>query len=226
MAKSPIRRRPIRAKKPERVEVAEMELTAAQRQMITAVNYITEHPQYPNIIAAIRMGTSNGDIADHFLEKGHFNIARKTALLYLSAFRRAKPQLCKPRDIEEGENPNNLKDYDHIFDGNALALTEETELLKLIQLQKSRVSIDFEAERRIGKLFSTTQKEIQVLGELVEKLAKVRGTIKPASQNINNFNLSDDEVRDGIAAIRADEAQRKVIQNTVNDIMQKVRPKV
>jgi hypothetical protein len=97
--------------------------------------------------------------------------------------------------------------------------------MKLIQLQKSRIAIDFDAERRIGKLFSTTQKEIQVLGELIEKVAKVRGTIKPSS-SVMNFNLSDDEVRDGIAAIRADEAQRKIIQNTVNDIMQKVRPKV
>jgi hypothetical protein len=192
------------------------EMTASEKFDHYAVSYISRHSQYPHVLGAIRLGTGNSDIADHFINRGHFtDISRKTLVNYLSAFRRNKPELCKPTD-----GSTTLMDYDHLFDGNALSMTEEVELLKLIALQKSRIAIDFQAERNIGKLFNTTAKEVQVLGELVERLAKIKGTIKPASATGASVN-DDESVRAGIDAIRQDEAQRQVIRSAVNDIMKK-----
>jgi hypothetical protein len=109
--------------------------------------------------------------------------------------------------------------YDHLFDGNAAILTSETELAKLIALQKVRVSIDFASERNIGKLFNTTHKEVQVLGELIEKYARLRmGKTLNTAAGINA--VSDHEIRDGVQNIQHDEEKRAALTNAIFNLMQ------
>ena len=168
MSKAPnIRRRRIRAKPSTREERSAEALTAYERQTKVALNYVNNHPQYPTIVGMMRMGTSNGDIADFFIERGDFQVNRKTAISYLSMFRKANPSVCKPT-----ENDTDILNYDHLFDGNRAMVTAEVEMAKLIQLQKARISIDFNSERSIGKLFNTTHKEVAILGELLEKIGR------------------------------------------------------
>ena len=204
-------------------------LTSAQKQDLAAVNFVMHHPHYLNILGAIRLGTTNADIADHFIQAGYFTINRKTAMTYLACFRRVRPDLCKPTNDESAAHSTNaLKDYDHLFDGNVLALSTETELLKLIAVQKARVAIDFNSERNIGKLFNTTSKEVEVLGGLFEKLHKIKnGTGTNAlAQGGAVFAGNEDEIKDGLQALKHDEASRNAMSGMIHDIMRGVKGSV
>ena len=216
MSKKPnIRRRRIRPKPTTKQEREEKTLSAYERQTLVATNFIMNHNQYPTIIAMTRLGTSNADIADFFLERGEFNVNRKTAVSYLSMFRRAHPGLCKPVDPDKTDG---IVSYDHLFDGNAAMLTSETELAKLIALQKARVSIDFTSERSIGKLFNTTHKEVQILGDLIEKYAKLR-TGKTGGVSPGVFAAPDEDVRDGVQNIKHDEERRAALTNAIYNLV-------
>jgi hypothetical protein len=211
MSKTPnIRRRRIRPKPSTREERQAEALTAYERQTKVALNYINNHQQYPTIVGMMRMGTSNGDIADFFIERGDFQVNRKTAISYLSMFRKANPSVCKPTEDDD-------LSYDHLFDGNRALVTAETELAKLIQLQKTRIAIDFKSERSIGKLFNTTHKEVAVLGELLEKYTKVR--IGKGSGGVSSSVPLSEDVKDGVQNIRHDEEKRNALTNALFNLL-------
>jgi len=223
MSKKPLPRLR-RVKTKSRQETAQQDgepLSAAERQELQAIHWIMHHPQYPNLLSAIRMGTTNADIADHFIERGYVTVARKTIMIYLAAFRRKCPDLCKPR---EGNNSQfGLRDYDHLFDGNMTAMTIEVEMSKLIAVQKQRIAIDYITERSIGKLFSGTQKEVQVLGELFERFHKIKAEGKGISgHGVSIFSGHEDEIKDGIANIRQDEIDRGITSEAIKHIVRGV----
>lgn len=204
-------------------------LSAAERQELAAIQWIMHHSQYPNILSSIRMGTTNADIADHFIERGYFQITRKTAMIYLAAFRRKCPDLCKPRSGMFGQgrdadgNAVDLRDYDHLFDGNMAAMSLEVEMTKLILVQKQRIAIDYQNERTMGKLFQTTAKEVQVLGELMERFHKVKnGGNGSGSGGAGAFTGNEDEIRDGLAAIRQDERDRRITSDAIKQVVRGV----
>lgn len=205
---SNMRRRRIRPKPSTKEERQQEALTAYERQTRVALNYINKHPQYHAIVSMMRLGTSNADIADFFIERGDFQVNRKTAVSYLSMFRKANPEACKP-----SEDDNELTSYDHLFDGNKAVLTAETELAKLIALQKTRIAIDFQSERNIGKLFNTTHKEVQILADMVEKYAKLKGGVVGGA-SLAGVPL-DEGVKDGIQNIQHDEQKRNALTNAI-----------
>jgi hypothetical protein len=215
MSKTPnIRRRRIRAKPSTKEERSAEALTSYERQTKVALNYVNNHPQYPTIVGMMRMGTSNADIADFFIERGDFQVNRKTAVSYLSMFRKANPSVCKPT-----ENDSDILNYDHLFDGNRAIVTAETELAKLIQLQKARISIDFNSERSIGKLFNTTHKEVAILGELLEKYTKIRMGRGSNGAGVSSSVPLSEDVKDGVQNIRHDEEKRNVITNALFNLL-------
>jgi hypothetical protein len=215
MSKTPnIRRRKIRAKPITREERSAEALTAYERQTKVALNYINNHPQYPTIVGMMRMGTSNADIADFFIDRGDFQVNRKTAVTYLSMFRKANPSVCKPT-----ENDSDIINYDHLFDGNRAMVTAEVEMAKLIQLQKARISIDFNSERSIGKLFNTTHKEVAILGELLEKYTKIRMGKGSGGVGVSSSVPLSENVKDGVQNIRHDEEKRNVITNALFNLL-------
>lgn len=234
MTKKPLPRlRRVKTKTIKQVEAAAQPpapLSAAEKQELAAVHWIMHHAQYPNILSSIRMGTTNADIADHFIERGYFQITRKTAMIYLAAFRRKCPDLCKPRPglLGQGRDADNnavdLRDYDHLFDGNMAAMSLDVEMTKLIMVQKQRIAIDYQSERIMGKLFQTTAKEVQVLGELMERFHKIRndGGSSGAKMGAGLFSGNEDEIRDGLAAIRQDEADRRVTTDAIKQVVKGV----
>ena len=220
MSKSPnIRRRKIRprptTKQQRDKERQDEALSSYERQTITATNYILRHNQYPTIIAMMRLGNSNADIADFFLERGEFSVNRKTAITYLAMFRRSHPEICKPIDPATSDG---IVSYDHLFDGNSALVTSEVEMAKLIALQKARIAIDFTNERSIGKLFSGTHKEVQILGDLVEKYAKLRAGKGSVSPGVAAFADADD-VKDGIQNIQHDEQKRAAVSAALQELL-------
>lgn len=214
---------------PDDKDDAPKTLSSSERQELTAIHWVLHHPQYPNILASIRLGTTNADIANHFIERGYFDITRKTAMIYLAAFRRKCPDLCRPREGANGMHTNAdgqqvaLRDYDHLFDGNVAIMSLEVELTKLMMVQKQRISIDYSNERSLGKLFSTTSKEIQVLGELMERMHKIKnGTGSQGSSAQGLYSGNEDEIRDGLAAIRQDETDRLMTSDAIKMVVQGV----
>lgn len=93
---------------------------------------------------------------------------------------------------------------------------EETELLKLISLQKARLGIAFTSERQIGMLIQSNRREVEELRNLLIDLAKLRGLIGSSIDvNVKNYNAS---VVDDLKGIQQDEQQRGMIATLVADL--------
>lgn len=197
--------------------------SASVRAAKQAVRYVESNRYLPVILTAIRSGTPNATIADFCIERGYFNVNYKTAISYLQYFRKAKPDLCKPPVGLQSLGPDGqpMWSYDGLFDGNAVILDTATELRKLIEVQKMRVSIDFNTERGMQKLFNTNSKEVQVLRELLETYATVTGQIgkNTASHGVQHY---DDSVKADLQGLQIEERQRAVLSSVVQQLKEKV----
>lgn len=210
MARPPKRRRVKR-----RVKVPGVE-TPAERQSRTAVAYVLNNPYYDLILKAIRAGNPNSKIAEWGISRGYFDVNQKTAVGYLQYFRKAQPALCKPLPASQLGATASLDYLDNLFDGSSAIVDEETELLRLINLQKARLGIAFHNERQVNVLISSNRKEVEELRELLMALAKLRGLVG-STMDVNLHNYSD-TVKDDLKGIQQDEGQRNVIATLVADL--------
>lgn len=197
--------------------------SATARASKQAVRFMENHPYLPVILQAIRAGTPNRTIAEFCIDRGYFDVNVKTAIGYLQYFRKAKPDLCKPPQGIQAIGPDGLPvwSYDGLFDGNAVVLDAATEMLKLINLQKMRVSIDFNTERGMQKLFSSNAKEIQVLRELMETYATITGQMGKASGQ-NALTGYDDSIKSDLQGLHHEERQRSVLSSVVRQLQDAV----
>lgn len=184
--------------------------TPAERQARTAVRFIMDNPYYSMILKAIRTGTPNSKIAEWAISRGFVDVNQKTMVGYLQYFRKQQPGLCKPQPNED------LPGYDHHFDGAGIVLDEETELLKLIALQKSRIGMAFQNERELNMLMSSNRREVEELRELLMALAKLRGLVGN-TMDVNLHNYSD-TVKDDLKGLKQEEGQRNVIATLLTDL--------
>lgn len=190
--------------------------TPGERAQRTAVQYITQNVHYSAILAAIRQGVPNTKIAEHYIARGIFDVNQKTAVGYLQYFRKAQPGLCKPQPPADREDGGPIASYDHFFDGNNLIIHEETELLRLIALQKARIGMGFANEREINVLMQSNRREVEELRNLLMDLAKLRG-LWGNSMDINLHGYSE-TVKDDLKGIQQDEGQRNIIATLVADL--------
>ncbi len=206
-------RRPVKKiKRKSRVVKTANSESAVERQTRSAVQNITTNPHYHSIIKAIQQGVPNSKIAEHFIARGVFEMNQKTAVGYLQYFRKARPNLCRPQAPSEDKPAS----YDHFFDGNSSIIHEETELLKLIELQKSRLAMGFNSEREINLLMTSTRREVKELRELLMDLAKLRGLWGNSMEvNLNGYS---EGVKDDLKGIQQDESQRNMIATLVSDL--------
>ena len=207
-----------RIKRPRRnLKVAGRE-TAAERAKRTAVQFIMGNAHYNAILKAIRSGAPNTKIAEWGIERGWFDQNQKTVVGYLQYFRKAQPQLCRPQAGDFPYAEGGIAGYDHLFDGNDAVVDEETELLKLIQLQKARIGMAFNNERQVSMLMTSHRKEIEELRNLLMDLAKLRGLIGN-SMEINMHSYSEG-VQNDLKGLQHEERQRNVIATLVSDLAQ------
>jgi beta-xylosidase len=189
--------------------------TATERQRRTAVRFITNNPYYSVILKMLQAGHPNQRIAEWGIHRNIFDANHKTVIGYLQYFRKSHPELCRPRPKDEDEN-----DLDKLFEGHILIADEETELLRLIALQKARLGIGYMNEKRMNMLLRDNRKEVTELRELIMELARLRGLVKD-SFNVNvNYG---DTVKQDLATIKQDEQNRNVIANLVADFVSVVQ---
>lgn len=202
---------PVRKRLKRRINVAGQE-TPAERQSRTAVRFIMDNRYYPMILKAIRDGTPNTKIAEFGIARGWFDVNQKTVVSYLQYFRKAQPGVCKPQ-------PNSENDFgfSDLFDGNAIIVDEETELLRLIKLQQARLGIAFRNERELGMIMQSNRREVEELRNLIIDLAKMRGLMgNTLDVNVNGYNQT---VKEDLKGIQQDEQQRGVIAMLVQDLV-------
>lgn len=185
--------------------------TAAERQSRVAVRFITNNPYYSVILKMLQAGHPNQQIADWGIKRNVFDVNHKTVIGYLQYFRKAHPDLCKPRPRDEEES-----DLDKLFEGHILIADEETELLRLIALQKARLGLGYMNEKRMNMLLRDNRKEVAELRELIMELARLRGIVKDTFTVNMNYG---DTVKQDLAAIKQDEQARSVIANLVSDFV-------
>lgn len=191
----------------------------SERQERTAVRFISDNRYYKLILDAIRAGTPNSKIAEHGIARGWFDGQnQKTVVSYLQYFRKAKPEICKPRIADEDAAPG--VDYlDRTFDGNSAIVDEETELIRLIKLQKARLGIAFSNERQLNMVMNSNRREVEELRNLIVDLAKLRGLISNnTGVNINMIGYTD-TVKEDLKGIQQDEQQRNMIATLVQDLV-------
>lgn len=211
-----------------RIKVPKSE-SASERQQRTAVRFIQDNRYYALILKAIRSGTPNSRIAEHGIARGWFDGQnQKTVVSYLQYFRKAKPGLCRPVEEETGRDGEEQRapsiDYlDSVFDGAASIVDEETELIRLIKLQKARLGIAFNNERQMNILMNSNRREVEELRNLIVDLAKLRGLISSNSGvNVNLIGYSE-TVKEDLKGIQQDEQQRNMIATLVHDLVGVVR---
>jgi len=200
--------------------------TPAERIQRTAVRFVMDNSHYDTILRLIRAGTPNSKIAEWAIMRGYADLNQKTFVGYLQYFRKAQPNLCRPQipvseDNEDMEVRLNTLGYDHLFDGNAIVLDEELEILRLIKLQQARLGIGFKNERAIGVILSDNRREVEELRNLLMDLAKLRGLVG-TSMNVN-FSHHPETVKDDLKGIQQDEKQRNTIATLVTDLIGVVR---
>ena len=216
-------RRPVRKRiKQRQAKFVGQKETAGDRAKRTAVKFIRDHSEFPMMLCALREGQPPKSIAEHLIDRGLVAINMKTMIGYLQYFRKANPVLCRPQALTPQLNnegnyiEGSLPGYDHLFDGHAAIVDEETEILRLIQLQKSRLGLGYQSERNMGLLMQHTVKDVQALGDLLEKLAKLRG--KVGSRVDMNVHHYDERVKGDLKAIEQDENQREMLANMVAEL--------
>ena len=201
-------------KNKRRIKVSKQQETATERQMRTAVQVIMDNPHYPTILKWLRKGIPNSVIAEQAINRDMFDITQKTLVGYLQYFRRAQPGMCKPE--QPSDSQLQMAGYDHLFSGYDAITDEETELLRLIELQKARLGIGFNSERNINMLMQANRREVEELRNLLMDLAKLRGkTSNGFDVNVKNYNT---EVVDDLKGISQDERTRQVIATLATDL--------
>lgn len=192
--------------------------TAGERQARTAVRFIMDNRYYTSILKSLRAGTPLSKIAEHGVARGWFEVNQKTALSYLQYFRKMQPGLCKPQAIsDKGDETNDLEYINKLVSGAELIVDEETELLRLIEVQKIRLGIGVMNERRLNMLMQSNRREVEELRNLIIDLAKLRGLI---TNNTNvHINGYSETVREDLKGIQQDEHQRNVIATLVSDLV-------
>lgn len=192
--------------------------TAGERQARTAVRFIMDNRYYTSILKSLRAGTPLSKIAEHGVARGWFEVNQKTALSYLQYFRKMQPGLCKPQAISDKDDETNDLDYiNKLVSGAELIVDEETELLRLIEVQKIRLGIGVMNERRLNMLMQSNRREVEELRNLIIDLAKLRGLI---TNNTNvHINGYSETVREDLKGIQQDEHQRNVIATLVSDLV-------
>ena len=113
-------------------------------------------------------------------------------------------------DIIKGSvQPN--ESYDHYVGTNIPSVNAETELDKLIMIQKRRLSVDIATEIGIGKLLDNTHKEIVALGELL----KLKG-LKTADADTATDSMA-------LRTMRVNEGEQDRMQELTTDLFKAIK---
>lgn len=179
----------------------------------TACRHVMSHPMYSVILDSIREGTKLSEIAKYLAVEGYLSVTEPTMLRYLSLFRKRYRA-----EIYSGDK----KTFDSEFPADVPSIDVETELMRLIRMQKRRIHSEYAIEQTMGKALNTTVKEVEQGRELLKLLAIVRGDIKPTGAPTGAASpdsASDPEARKALTDLRKDEMERDRMSSLVAQLL-------
>lgn len=166
------------------------------------------------VIRAIKEGNSVSDIARFFSEQGLLRVTENTFKQYLFAFKRIFPEMC------EGNDDTSI---DSIVDGKRPQLDEEMELERLVRLQKVRLKVGVDFERNTGFLNNELHKDIKATGELIEKLASIRGRTKGAGRPSAHNVATTPAAAEALRSVDVGEAAQERLVSAVSGLVSLVK---
>lgn len=165
---------------------------------------------YSELINRINLGISKSLIYEWLVSNGIDydkqvvysyidSIIKKIGITNIGSYSKLKPDLLRKID-------NNVSELE--------------ELQKLYELQKTRINIDFETEKKIKKLFKTTGYEVYLASKILSDIIRIKMELGIIDRqklsefdgaNINVINIGDKQV------FISDDTKRKVL-SIINDI--------
>jgi hypothetical protein len=165
---------------------------------------------YPEILTRVREGVPLAEVV-RFIQQDrqeYTDVTPGSLTTLLTDFRNSLPLAQRA----EGHLPEAVSRAMRKVEAG---LDEMAELEKLYKMQMDRINIDLASEKKIGKLFATTVKEIQTAAELLVKHAGLKMDLGLTERHIGTLDL-DTTVQDvsqkygpAVAKVLADPEARK-----------------
>lgn len=154
------------------------------------------------VISALREGLRMADIARFFGEQGWLSVKEQTFVQYLQAFKRKYPEQLRGPDDET------LSGLVSPLQPN---LDEENNLEQLIRAMGIRLRIGMDFEKNTGILTDKMHKEFETAGNLIERLAKIRGKMTGAGRPTKDSVPLPNEAREQLRnSDRSEQAQERI----------------
>lgn len=200
MAKKPLRRIKLPSKdgRPRKSETT----VSVEQSHARQIKELPEH-QKAIVIRSIKEGIPVGRIASYFNNQGWLGVQEKTFVQYLHAYKRLNRS-----EIDAYETDS----IDDVVEGSAPELEEEDILQQMIRVQKRRIKIAHTFEVNTGLLNPNLHKDIAAVGDLADKLAKVRGKTAGAGRPEKDAVPITVNAKEQLSKVnRGEEAQRKLV---------------
>jgi hypothetical protein len=198
-------------------DFAESNQAAQGKEERYYINLVRNNERYDIIISLLRENVTPTAIASHFAMYDYITVSERVFAKALKVFK-AKCRKLILMDVVESK-----KSLDELISADRPDTDVVRELNRLYLLQKERITIDFRHEKQMDKLFNTTNKEIEVASEILEKIAKVTGLmIDSKGKNTADDAALATEVREKLRGLELDEGERNKLYNLTTNFIKKM----
>lgn len=199
--------RQISIRRPNTVKPVTLTQSAKETQERYFVRLVERNPQYKMIVSSIRDGITPSAIAAYFAEQGWIDVNERTFTEAIRTFKRVRPEALLGRNegLSEHVNPNQP------------SMSEEAVLQQLIRLQQERLALTFKLEKDTGFTMGTTYRDVEAAGNLVERLAKIRGKLTETGKSTHP--VGDAAVHEDLNKVRKSDQTADRLHGLVKQIV-------
>lgn len=169
----------------------------------SSFNRLYELPFFGEVYEKLRTGYSLSRIAKMIHGRGYCqDVTFGYLRLVLHNFRNKK---IPPSEMVSGRVPGVIMDAEEKI---KQGLDELEEMQKMYKMQLSRIGIDHEKEKAIGKLFNNTHKEVEVCLNILQASAKLKQSLGLTRNELGTVNVESKHILEaqdkyGVSGIQA-----------------------
>lgn len=124
-------------------------------------------------------------------------------------FRHIHPEIIESQEAEG---------IDKVVDPNRPTMNSREQLQQLIRFQRIRMGFLFKHESIFEAILPLGSKEVEVLGRLIETLAKMDGTIDGNGRSVATVDSQD--VRENLNTVKKDQITRDRLHSQVKQLVE------
>lgn len=171
-----------------------------KRMKRNAFGYLLNLPFYREFYNRVTAGIPPSKIAEWIQGKGFCTDIKKTSLQrHIYIFRNRLPKGEFLKEEHRGIYMKAKKELDK-------KMSEVEEMAEIYKLQRERVNVDVETEKKIGKLFSTTHKEIELCMNILRASAEMKMDLGLEERQLGKFGVESKYILEA-QALNDEEAQ-------------------